>query len=165
MKTEQRVHMDIIIQSIMVICNDEGINACGSENTCTDGKHKINSTLLKVVPLREMRKIAAEEINSNLNAIISWGKRWHIEFEPAKTSAVCISLKQDLEDHPSLVMDGIPVKEVETLCVLGFHFDCCLTWTAIIDTMVSRSRQRLGCLGLLGLPTPYNLLTRLLLGR
>ena len=34
----------------------------------------------------------------------------------------------------------------ETLSVLGFHFDRRLTWAAMIDMMVSRSRQRLGCL-------------------
>ena len=33
-----------------------------------------------------------EEINSDLDAIILWGKRWHIEFEPAKSSPLCISL-------------------------------------------------------------------------
>ena len=33
-----------------------------------------DSTFLKVVPLRKMRKIAAEEINSVLNAIIGWGR-------------------------------------------------------------------------------------------
>ena len=43
-------------------------------------------------------------------------------------------------------MDGIPIKEAETLSVLGFHFDHWLTWAAMIDVMVSRSRQRLGCL-------------------
>ena len=43
-------------------------------------------------------------------------------------------------------MDGIPIKEAETLSVLGFHFDRRLSWTAMIDTMVSRSIQRLGCL-------------------
>ena len=105
-----------------------------------------DSTLLKIVPSKEARKLAAEEINSDLNAIVCWGKKWHIEFEPAKSSSLCISLKRDLEDHPSLVMDGIPIKEAETLSVLGFHFDRRLTWAAMIDVMVSRSRQRLGCL-------------------
>ena len=71
-----------------------------------------------------------------------WGKRWHIEFEPAKSSTLCISLKRDLQDHPSLVMD---VKEAETISVLVFHFDCRLTWAAMIDKIVSCSRQRLGC--------------------
>ena len=43
-------------------------------------------------------------------------------------------------------MDGTPIKEAETLSVLGFHLDHRLTWAAMIDMMVSRSRQRLGCL-------------------
>ena len=74
------------------------------------------------------------------------GKKWRIEFEPAKSSALCILLKRNLQDHPSLVMDGIPIVEVETLSVLGFRFDRRLTWAAMIDKMVSRSRQHLGCL-------------------
>ena len=52
-------------------------------------------------------------------------------------------IKGDLEDHQPLVMDG---RRQETLSVLGFHFDRRLTWAAMIDMMVSRSRQRLGCL-------------------
>ena len=43
-------------------------------------------------------------------------------------------------------MDGVPIVEVETLSVLGFWFDRRLTWAAMIDKMVSRSRQHLGCL-------------------
>ena len=34
-----------------------------------------DSTLLKVVSLREAHKLAAEEINSDLDAIVCWGKR------------------------------------------------------------------------------------------
>ena len=34
-----------------------------------------NSTLLKIVPLKEECKLAAEEINYDLNAIVCWGKR------------------------------------------------------------------------------------------
>ena len=64
--------------------------------------------------------------------IVHWEKRWHIEFEPAKLCALCISHKG------GLLMDGIPNKEVETLSVLGFQFDHRLTWAAMIDKMVSR---------------------------
>ena len=70
----------------------------------------------------------------------------HIEFEPAKLSTLCISLKRDLKHHPFLVMDGIPIKEAETLSMLGFHFDHRLTWATMIGKMVSHSRQHLGCL-------------------
>ena len=34
-----------------------------------------DSTLLKIVPSKEARKLAAEEINSDLNAIVCWGKK------------------------------------------------------------------------------------------
>jgi len=37
-------------------------------------------------------------------------------------------------DH--LYLDGIPIKEVETLSVVGFHFDHHLILTAMIDKMV-----------------------------
>ena len=47
------------------------------------------TTLLKVVPSRESCKLAAEEINSDLDAIVCWRKRWHIEYEPAKSSSLC----------------------------------------------------------------------------
>ena len=76
------------------------------------------STLQKVVPLK-----------------------WHIEFEPAKLSTLCISLKWGLKDHPYLVIDSISIKEAETLPVLGFHFDRHLIWTAMTDTMVSHSSR------------------------
>jgi len=61
-----------------------------------------DSTLLKVVPSREARKLAVEKINSDLDAVVCWGKRWHIELEPVKLNTLCISQKQNLEDHLSL---------------------------------------------------------------
>ena len=101
---------------------------------------------MKVVPPKEARDLAVSEVNSDLDTIVCWGKKWHIKFEPAKLSTLCISLKRDLEDYPSLMMDGIPIMEAETLSVLGFHFDCHLTWAAMIDKIISRNRQHMGYL-------------------
>ena len=67
-----------------------------------------DSTLL-VVLSKEARDFTARGINSNLDALVCWGKKWRIEFEPAKSSALCILLKRNLQDHPSLVMDSIPI--------------------------------------------------------
>ena len=123
-----------------------------------------DSATLLVVLSKEAHDFTVRGINSDLDALVCWGKKWHIEFEPAKSSALCNSLKRHLQDHPSLVMDGIPIVEVETLSVLGFHFDLRLTWAAVIDKMVSRSRQRLGCLSrILDYldSNTYNLLIRL----
>jgi len=60
--------------------------------------------------LREARKLAVEEINSDLHVIVCW---CHIEYKPTKSS---ILMKQDREDR---LMDGILIKEAETLSVLG----------------------------------------------
>ena len=34
-------------------------------------------------------------------------------------------------------MEGIFIKEAETISVFGFDFNQCLTWSPMIDTMVS----------------------------
>ena len=39
-----------------------------------------------------------------------------------QVATLCISLKRDLKDHPSLVIDSIPINEADTLSVLGHHF-------------------------------------------
>ena len=53
-----------------------------------------DSTLLKVIPSKEARDLTAREINFDLNALVCWGKKMHIKFEPAKSSVLCISLKR-----------------------------------------------------------------------
>ena len=49
-----------------------------------------DSTLLKVALSKDAHDFIAGEINSDLDALVCWGKKWHIEFEPAKLSALCI---------------------------------------------------------------------------
>ena len=45
-----------------------------------------DSTLLKVIPTKDLRLSAAIEINVDLCSIADWGRRWHIEFEPSKSN-------------------------------------------------------------------------------
>ena len=108
-----------------------------------------DSKLLKVIPTKHLRLSAAIEINVDLCSIADWGRRWHIEFEPSKSNALCVSLKRDVKEHPPLFMNGVPIKESKVLSILGFHFDSHLTWDYMIDFAVRRCRQRLGCLRLL----------------
>ena len=105
-----------------------------------------DSTLLKVIPTKDLRLSAAVEINADLCSIADWGRRWHIEFEPLKSNAICASLKHDVEEHPPLFMNGMLIKESKVLSILGFHFDSRLTWGYMIDSTVRCCRQRLGCL-------------------
>ena len=43
-------------------------------------------------------------------------------------------------------MNDVLLGESEVLSILGFHFDSYLTWSYMIDVLVWRCRQRLGCL-------------------
>ena len=51
-----------------------------------------DSTLLKVIPTKDLRLSASAEINADLCRIADWGKRWHIEFEPSKSPTICVCL-------------------------------------------------------------------------
>ena len=115
-------------------------------SSCLLVSYADDSTLLKVIPTKDLRLSAAVEINADLCSIADWGRRWHIEFEPLKSNAICASLKRDVEEHPPLFMNGVLIKESKVLSILGFHFDSRLTWGYMIDSTVQRCRQRLGCL-------------------
>ena len=104
------------------------------------------ATLLKVIPTKDLRLSAADEINADLCNLADWGKQWHIEFEPSKSNALCVPLKRGVEEHPSLFMNGVLIKVSKVLSILGFYFHSRLTWDYIIDSTVRRWRQRLGCL-------------------
>ena len=71
-------------------------------------------TLLKVIPLKEDRYRAADEINSDLAALSQFGKQWFIDFTPLKTKSLLVSLKQDTIDHPPLFLDNCPIVEVSS---------------------------------------------------
>ena len=105
-----------------------------------------DSTLLKVIPTKDLRLSAAAEINADLCRVADWGRRWHIEFEPSKSNTICVSLKRDVEEYPPLFMNDVLIRESKVLSILGFHFDSRLTWSYMIDSSVRRCRQRLGCL-------------------
>ena len=79
-----------------------------------------DSTLIKVVPSKNDRIVATDEINADLASIYLWGRMWNINFEPAKCHSLCVSLKRDL--HQPLSMATLPIEEVDVLKILGNLF-------------------------------------------
>lgn len=68
------------------------------------------------------RKTRATLLNSDLERIHNFGKKWLLEFE--------ISRKRDPDEIPPLVMDGTLIAENKTLEVLGCTVDSKRTWSA-----------------------------------
>jgi len=113
---------------------------------CALFEYADDSSLVKVIRRKEDRRAAADELMADINRVFSWGKVWSINFEPAKCHSLCISLKHDIDSHPPLLMDSFSIQEVDSLKILGFHFDCRLTWSSIIGDMATRCQQRKGAL-------------------
>ena len=126
-----------------------------------------DSSLMKVIPSKDDRTAAADELNADLDRIYSWGQTWNINFEPAKCRTLCVSLKRDVDLHPPLFMATLPIDEVDVLKILGIYFDRKLLWSHMIDQLVIRCRQRLGALyrirdylGQNGIVTAFRLFVR-----
>ena len=113
---------------------------------CAFLQYADDSTLIKVVPSKDDRIVAADEMNADLVRIYLWGRMWNINFEPAKCHSLCVSLKRDTDLHPPLFMATLPIEEVDVLKILGVYFDRKLTWGHMIDQLTVRCRQRLGAL-------------------
>ena len=81
-----------------------------------------------MIPSKDDRIVAADEMKADLDRIHSWRWKWNINFEPTKCHALCVSLKKDVDLHPPLFMDALSITEVDVLKILGIYFNCKLTW-------------------------------------
>ena len=52
----------------------------------------------------------------------NWSNRWLVNFNPKKTEPMIISRKVELEFHPPLYFNNVPIKNVTTHKHLGLTF-------------------------------------------
>ena len=103
-----------------------------------------DSFLVKVIERKEDRMTAAEKMIAYLNFVYFWGRKWDINFEPAKCHSLCVSLKHDVDGHPPIFMASQPIEEVDHFKILGFTFDRKLTWNNMIEHISTHCGQRIG---------------------
>ena len=68
-----------------------------------------------------------------LKKIAKWAEAWFIKFNPLKTEMFLISRKINKPVHPSLIMLGQQIKEVEFHKNLGIYFSNDASWHKHID--------------------------------
>ena len=102
-----------------------------------------DTTLLKRVPTG-YREVCAALLNSDLERLLNYGRRWLLEFEVKKTQTLTDSRKRDPDKNPPLVMDGTPIAESKNLKILGYTLDSKGLWSAQVERTVRAARQRLG---------------------
>ena len=62
---------------------------------------------------------SARQLNSDLDTIHQWAKRWLVRFNPAKSESLLISRKINRPPHPQLIMNSKPINEVASQKHLG----------------------------------------------
>ena len=86
---------------------------------------------------------SARKLNSDLDTIHQWAKRWLVKFNPAKSESLLISRKTNRPLHPQLLMNNEPINEVASHKHLGIFLSNDGTWHEHIHYITSKAWTRL----------------------
>ena len=90
--------------------------------------------------------LSAKRLNDDLERLHIWSSKWLVTFNLAKTEVVTCSNKRSPENHPTLFLNNNPLNEVFSHTHLGLCFTSHLSWSKHINTVVTRSSQRVNIL-------------------
>ena len=97
------------------------INDLTEELKCTVKLFADDTSLFTIV---NDPKLAADDMNHDLDRIRSWAHRWRMSFNPdprKQAVEVIFSTKRDKIDHPPISFNNIQVMKVDELRNLGLH--------------------------------------------
>ena len=92
------------------------------------------------------RDETAALINSDLNRIYEWSKKWIVSFAPTKTNSLIVSNKRDSHLNPPVFLNHHPVQEVSYQKYLGLTFTNNLRWNRHIDETASKAQRKLNAM-------------------
>ena len=81
---------------------------------------------------------AANQLNSDLEKINQWAKKWLVTFNPTKSESTILSRKRIKPPHPPVLMDYIQIKEVTSHKHLGLIFSNDCTWHNHLEHIKTR---------------------------
>ena len=83
----------------------------------------------------------AEVLNRDLTSMEQWANKWLLKFSPSKTESLYISMKKKNINKPTLKLNEIAIKEIESHKHLGITLSTDLSWNKHInDLAVSANR-------------------------
>jgi hypothetical protein len=89
--------------------------------------------------------VAAELLNTDLDAIHQWAKKWLVTFSPPKTEEMVISNKPP-RNHPPLLLNNQPIVSVKEHKHLGLTLTHNLSWRHHAEAIAKKANK---CLGIL----------------
>ncbi len=90
----------------------------------------------------------AQQINSDLNKISLWAKKWKININPTKTVCMLFSKKANPDNSFVIKLNNDIIKLSTHHKHLGLWITNNLTWKKHIGEIATKARKRLGCLKL-----------------
>ena len=107
---------------------------------------------------------SADDMNHDLELISQWARDWKMSFnpDPQKQAVELTFSRKKIEiDHPNILFNNIPVKEVDEHRHLGIVLDKKLSFSAHIKEAISKTRKGIGMLKYLSSYLPRHTLNEL----
>ena len=107
---------------------------------------------------------AANDMNHDLDLISQWAYTWRMSFNPdpqKQAVELKFSMKKSEIDHPVILFNDIPVKKVDEHKHLGIILDSKLTFSAHINSAISKIRKGIGLLKYLSKYLPRHTLNEI----
>ena len=82
-------------------------------------------------------------LNSDLERINTWSKKWLVTFAASKTKSLIISNKKKHLDCPPAFLNNTKILEVSSHSYLGLAFSFDLKWNSHIDTITKKAETRI----------------------
>jgi hypothetical protein len=89
---------------------------------------------------------ASEAIQEDLNNIQDWAAKWLVEFSPAKTKDMVVSLKVDKPIHQDVTFADQPITRVTTHKHLGVTLTSDLKWNTHVMDIAAKACRKLNIL-------------------
>ena len=107
---------------------------------------------------------AANDMNHDLELIKQWAHNWRMSFNPdplKQAVELIFSRKRNKVDHPVVLFNNTPVKNVDEHKHLGLFLDSKLSFSAQINAAISKTRKGIGLLKYLSKYLPRHTLNEL----
>ena len=82
-------------------------------------------------------------LNSDMEKIQQWAKKWLVRFNPAKSESLFLSRKINKPFHPPIIMNNQVISEVATHKHLGLTFTNDCTWHEHLAQIKTKAWQRI----------------------
>ena len=92
---------------------------------------------------------AAQILNLDLERLYNWAVQWLVKFNPIKTESLLFSRRVNLQDHPTLFFNDVPIQEVVSHKHLGVYLSQRCDWQKHIDFIKEKARSRINLLRML----------------